>query len=427
MIRRLRLQGYKSFVDAELSPGGLTVIFGPNDAGKSNLLDVIGLLSRLVEVDDPKRAFDPEWHRGRLIEAFHSPFGFGEEGLRELKQRDQIRFTLTIDVELQPAIVDRINRALKERERLAGAQVPYTRVVERHLRYRIEIGYDYQSGEPFICDESLIAVTPKGEPKTARKPFIEHQVGADRFTVRLERQGHPRYYPGTRHRTLLSEIGDLVYHPHVVALKEELRSWRTYYVEPSLLRRETGVHGADDPGRHGEELAAFYWKLKHEHPREFKAVGLNLHRLVPSLKGLDVRESLGTLNPLVIEENGGEFPFRLASEGTLRLLCLLGIAIAPSPPAAVAYEEPENGVQPGRLDILARIIEELAESGRTQVIVTTHSPTFLDHVRKATFVACRRDPGGNSGFLPYAEHDKLFAAQDIEEPRSLGLRLIQGG
>jgi predicted ATPase len=243
--------------------------------------------------------------------------------------------------------------------------------------------------------------------------------------VRIERQGHPRYYDVNRNRTLLSEISDPVYHPHVVAVKEELRSWRSYYVEPSLVRRDVGVHGADDPGRHGEELAAFYWKLKHESPDQFKAVNLNLRSLVPSLRDIDVREIVGTLDPVVIERDGGEFPFRLASEGTLRLLCLLAIAIAPNPPAVVAYEEPENGVQPARLDVLAQVIENLAQSARTQVLLTTHSPTFLDRIRGATFVACRRGSGGGSEFLGYEDSDKVFARDDFAESR-LSRRMARG-
>jgi predicted ATPase len=425
MLTRIRLRRYKSFVDGELAAGPLTVIFGPNDAGKSNLLDALALLSKLAEVDSLKQAFDPTLHRGRLLEAFHSPRGFGESALRDLRQRPHITFELEVDIELQRQIQERINRALAEREQLAEARAPYTRVAERSLRYRLQLRYHYRSGEIFVADENLVALNRQGTPRQGRKPFIER--APDRFVVRLERQGSPRYFDVNRNRTLLSEISDPVYHPHVVAAKEELRSWRSYYVEPSLVRRETGVHGADDPGRHGEELAAFYWKLKHEYPQHFRNVCLNLHSLIPSLVGIDVWEVQGALDAVVIEQGGGEFPFRLASEGTLRLLCLLAIAIAPHPAAVVAYEEPENGVQPARLDILAHVIRNVGAGGRTQVILTTHSPTFLGQIREATFVACRRSVvSGGSEFLPYGERDKAFAADDLEDGTPLSQRVVRG-
>ena len=46
MIRRVKIQGYKSLKDIEVELQPLTVIIGPNAAGKSNLFDALGLLSR---------------------------------------------------------------------------------------------------------------------------------------------------------------------------------------------------------------------------------------------------------------------------------------------------------------------------------------------------------------------------------------------
>lgn len=430
MLRRISLKNYKSFVDAELDLAPLSVIFGPNDAGKSNLLDAFSLLSELVEVDSLKKAFDPKTHRGEILEAFYSPAGFGERGIQEIRKQGQLELQLEVDIELQERIRNRINELLKERERLAQAQVAYTRVAETRLRYCVGLRYDFETGEPFVSHERLAALTRAGEEKRSRSAFIEFDASKRRFIARVERQSHPRYFAPNRNRTLLSELSDPVYHPHVVAAKQEIRSWLSYYIEPSLVREERGVHGADDPGHHGEELAAFYWKLKHEHPTQFKTVSLNLRRLIPSLHAIDVREVQGRLHAVVIQRGGAEFPFRLASEGTLRLLCLLAIAIAPNPPAMVAYEEPENGVQPGRLDILADILQRIADRRQTQVILTTHSPTLLERLMGGRFISCRRDHNGHSVFSVYEERDQVFAAQDLEEDLAeltrLDERLLRG-
>ena len=435
MIRRIRLEGYKSFADATLEAAPLTVIFGPNDAGKSNLLDAFDLLSQLVEVDSLKKAFDATLHRGRLVEAFFSPKGFGEEGLEDLKRRGTLELTLTVDFDLQDQVRARINAQLAKREEIEQTKVAYTRVVETYLRYRISLRYDYASGEPFVADETLIPLTKVGQPRVSRNAFVELDKQHRRFVARIERQSHPRYFDTNRNRSLLSEISDPVYHPHVVAAKEEIRSWRSYYVEPSLVRRESGVHGADDPGRHGEDLAAFYWKLKHEHAKRFRVASINLQRLVPSLRGIEVREVRGTLDPVILQANGAEFPFRLASEGTLRLLCLLGIAVAPVAPSMVAYEEPENGVQPGRLDILAHILREIAEGGRTQVILTSHSPAFMASIGAAGLIRCFRNDNGRSQFESWRDRDRMFVAEGVEEymvegveesPVRLSSRLMRG-
>ena len=48
MIRRVRIQGYKSLQDIDIELAPLTIVIGPNAAGKSNLLDALGLLSRMA-------------------------------------------------------------------------------------------------------------------------------------------------------------------------------------------------------------------------------------------------------------------------------------------------------------------------------------------------------------------------------------------
>ena len=55
MLKRIRIEGYKSLTDIEVSLEPLTVLFGPNAAGKSNLLDALYLLSKLGTSPDLER------------------------------------------------------------------------------------------------------------------------------------------------------------------------------------------------------------------------------------------------------------------------------------------------------------------------------------------------------------------------------------
>ena len=77
-----------------------------------------------------------------------------------------------------------------------------------------------------------------------------------------------------------------------------------------------------------------------------------------------------------------EYSSRIVSEGTLRVLALCAIAVNPWGGSLLAFEEPENGVHPRRLDLIARLLLSLASAGGRQVIVTTHSPLFCDAVLK---------------------------------------------
>ena len=72
----------------------------------------------------------------------------------------------------------------------------------------------------------------------------------------------------------------------------------------------------------------------------------------------------------------------MESDGTVRLLGLL-VALYQRQPLprrfpVVGIEEPELTVHPGALAVLADVLNEAAR--RTQVIVTTHSPDFIDYL-----------------------------------------------
>jgi predicted ATPase len=64
------------------------------------------------------------------------------------------------------------------------------------------------------------------------------------------------------------------------------------------------------------------------------------------------------------------------SDGTLRFLFLISILTNPNPPSLIAIDEPENGLHPSMLPIIAEYARNA--SIRTQVIITTHSAELLD-------------------------------------------------
>jgi predicted ATPase len=418
MIRRLRVRGYKSLRDTAIDFEPVSVIIGPNGVGKSNLLDLVGLMSRLVSRETVREAFDG--HRGRVLEAFHSPDGFGPEAYSDLLVRDQLTFEVECDLQVNPRIVAEINQSLEGMEKLRGTAAPYTRVTETLLRYSLAVTLHPRTGELLITNESLRSLKKNLEPKadSVRSPFLEkkHDArGQERFVARVERQGHPRYFEPERPRTLLSELSDPVYHPHVVAAAREISSWRVYYVEPSRIREEVGVRAAQDPGRSGELLAPYFYFIQQKHPAVLSGINRNLQELLPGVGGLKVHVREGILDLVVVQQSGAEYPARLLSEGTLRLLCVIGISVAPAGPAVVGYEEPENGVNPARLELIARIVRNAAQvrSDGPQFLITTHSPLvckLLPH----HLVLCNWSKESESRFrVPDWRHDSLYFENEI--------------
>lgn len=158
----------------------------------------------------------------------------------------------------------------------------------------------------------------------------------------------------------------------------QLAAWRVYYLDPRVAMRDAQApREVDDIGPRGEWIAPFLFRLKgsRQHARSFRAVGRALHAAIPQVDGVDVDLDTrrGILDVQICQDRR-LLSSRSISEGTLRLLALCAIAANPWPGRLVAFEEPENGVHPRRIGVVADLLTSLARKGRTQVVVSTHSP-----------------------------------------------------
>ena len=176
MLKRIHVNGYKSLRDVEIELPRLAVLFGPNASGKSNFLDALQLLSRLATSRTLREAFAPPY-RGKPLESF----SFGHDRLRGLLDRERLHLSIEADIELSEAVVDAVNREIRQMDgtapRPSGSdagreRAPRPSVRHRNLRYRIDIEMAPRSGELRLYDEYLGALTRNGKPKRIR-PFIE--------------------------------------------------------------------------------------------------------------------------------------------------------------------------------------------------------------------------------------------------------------
>lgn len=407
MIRRIAIDGYKSLQGVEVSLEPLTVVIGPNAAGKSNLLDAIGLLSRTAE-GDLQSAFDD--HRGGPLQSFT----FGERGIDGLLDQEAAAFRIETDIELSDATVRHVNRTIAEARE--GHDPARALVRERLLRYSLEVRLRTGSSVLQVVDESLIALKRDLTQRQSRGPFLS--PSGDRLRLRGERQGRPYEYELDMDHTIVSRPSSYYYaphHPHLTALRHELASWRTYYLEPEAMRRDAPRRVVERLPHDGSDLAAFYNTMEQEHPRTFEAMNRALRAVLPGIEHVGVSSIAGTGRlRLYIVENGVRFEASALSEGTLRILALIGITNSPAPASVVGYEEPENGVHPARLQWIAALLEEAVSDGGTQFILNTHSarfPTMLSADRSLVLGCSKR--GGVTTFQRI-ERLPMLEEQDME-------------
>lgn len=366
MLRSLAVKRFKSLADVgpvELAP--LSVFFGPNAAGKSNFLDAVQVLSRLASEKTLADALG-EPIRGRALEAF----AFPPDGLPGLLQSTQADFELDalVGIDAEPA-----NGSRRE---------------NGSARYRVRPAIRPDSGTLAVEDEYLAALDARGQPKGDAR--IERD-GSAILVRQKSRPGRPRRQPvGSNYTQVSDRRFSGVEYTLIERAREELSSWRSYYLDPRVaMRSAQPPQEVADIGPLGEHVAPFLYRLAAEEPRAFAAIKRTLRALIPSIEDLrvDLDARRGILD-VEVRQDGTPFSARIVSEGTLRVLALACVAANPWGGTLAAFEEPENGVHPRRIELVADMLVGMATEGprRRQILVTTHSPIFcavaIRHARR---------------------------------------------
>jgi len=387
MITQIKIDGFKSFKEFEMTFTPLTVVAGVNASGKSNLFDALMLLSRLAETD-LKTAFSEQ--RGNPSELFTQ--------FDENHYASEMNFT--IDMLVNRYISDNWGGEFE----LNNTRLRYELTISRKSN---EHGFD----DLFVENEQLERIKygddawvestlPKGAEalwKTVRsggsnKPFIEtiEQNKTPTIQIRQDgRQGRKATPANAAVQTILSSVNSVDF-PHVFAVKEEMLSWNFLQLNPDDLRKPTrqdlGIHDEISPS--GENMAAALFRIKNQDPYNLKLISRKLNAFLPHFTDVKVYDDRANRQFVIAlkDENGKKFTSRVLSEGTLRLLVLCIIGQDDNHKGLLCFEEPENGIHLARVSAMASLLKDLStdfsetDSSLRQVLVNTHSPTLVSHL-----------------------------------------------
>ncbi len=390
MITYLKITGFKSFHNFEMEFTPLTIVAGTNASGKSNLFDALMLLSNLAETDNIKRAFKDQ--RGEFLELFTQ---YGENNYAK-------EMEFTIEMLLNKEISDAWGNK---------ATLKYTR-----LRYELKINrYTNDSGleDIEVSYESLVNLKHQEDkwiqiiPKVYREiwrpkvvtgkrgiPYINTTTESGILTVEVPQDGKTgnkrRFLLKNASRTVLSSF-DTIDFPHVLAAKEEMKSWKFLQMNPEDLRKPTDKsNGEDTITQSGKNLAAALNRISVKNEYSLGEISRKLQSFVPNfieVKVVDDKENRQFIIKL-IDKDGKEYSSRVLSEGTLRILALCILEQDDQHTGLLCFEEPENGIHPYRIASMAELLKNLTndftdeELPLRQVIVNTHSPILVNSIYK---------------------------------------------
>ena len=200
--------------------------------------------------------------------------------------------------------------------------------------------------------------------------------------------------PGSPQRSILSEIR----HPgepliaELAKAFESIRLYREFQTGPRTTTRLGIMASADSEhlSEEGNNLALVLSELQlHGQRDQFNRW---LSRFFEGFDEVLIR-TRGGIAQVYIRESGVSDAFSAVSlsDGTLRLLCLLAVLLDPAPPGLVCIEEPEIGMHPDAIRMVAELLVEA--SSRMQLVVTTHSPALIDALTSEpeSVIVCERD------------------------------------
>lgn len=347
-IEYLKVRNFRALRDVEfkdLTP--LTVLLGPNGSGKSTVFDVFAFLAECFEFG-LRRAWDK---RGRA---------------KELKTRGGDG-PVTIEIKYRERGYPLITYHLAVDER-AGAPI----VVEEWLRWKRG-----SHGQPFR--------------------FLDYREGlGSAVSGDLPDEEDQRVDTPLKSADLLAvnALGQFAEHPRVAALRDFITGWYVSYLSADSARGQPEAGPQDRLSRSGDNIANVIQFLAEQHPQRLEQIFAVLRQRVPRIESVLSETMPDGRLLLQIKDAPFSHPVlaRFASDGTLKMLAYLVMLNDPSPPPFIGIEEPENFLHP-------RLLPELAEECRaaiaqTQLLVTTHSPFFLNGLRPEEVRVLWRDVQG---------------------------------
>ena len=192
----------------------------------------------------------------------------------------------------------------------------------------------------------------------------------------------------------VNTLGQIAEHPRVAALRDFITDWYVSYLSVDNTRSQPEAGPQERLSKTGDNLANVVQFLKEGHPEQLEKIMKALRRRIPRLERIDADQMPDGRLLLQIKDAPFEQPVlsKFASDGTLKMLAYLTVLYDPNPPRFVGIEEPENFLHP-------RLLSELGEecrlaSERTQLLVTTHSPFFLNTCRSHEVRVLFRDEDG---------------------------------
>jgi predicted ATPase len=165
-----------------------------------------------------------------------------------------------------------------------------------------------------------------------------------------------------------------------------MRSWRLFHFHDTstsaLVKQIHNIHDNEHLRDDARNLAAFLLRLKIEYPTHYQRIVKTVRLVAPFFGDFHLRPTIGNPEKIQLEwtEAGQDEPFTASalSDGTLRFICLATVLLQPADlmPKTVLIDEPELGLHPFAISVLAGLMKSVSQ--HHQLIVSTQSVELVN-------------------------------------------------
>lgn len=311
-LEKLTINNYKSIRDQALELGALNLFIGGNGSGKSNLISVFRFLREIVTQN---------------LAAYTAKKG-GAETLLYFGRKTSKAITLKLE--------------FSEGKRSNAYRIELTPTDDDGLTVSSEIVYYHERDRYSKPYDLLITSHSKESGLKSNSHICARQAMED-----LERYR--------------------VYHFHDTSDSAAVKLLCD--VDDNLFLRSQA-----------ENLSAFLYWMQQKHPVNYLNIVSAVRQIAPFFDDFHLQPSRLNDGRIRLEwrEKGsdGYFNAHALSDGTLRFICLATLLLQPQLPGIVLLDEPELGLHPAAINLLASLLS--SASTKAQVLVATQSVTLVN-------------------------------------------------
>ena len=337
-LTNLQIRGFRSIVDASdpgIRIGDVNVLLGANGAGKSNLLAFFALLNAIME--------------GRL-------------GVF-------------------------VGRAGGASAQLSGGP-KRTPVITARLSFESDTGTnEYGFSLAHAADDTLLFTEEYCEYRSPTRPMAQRvSLGAGHFESRM--------------RTAAMQDGPEANTARFI--RNTMLGWRYYHFHDTSPTAGIMQHAdlVDNEHLHADasNLGPILLRLRDDHVSAYDLVRATVNLAAPFFEDflLEPEGPNGRKLRLRWRQKGDEnvYGAHQLSDGTLRFICLATLLLQPSPPRMIVLDEPELGLHPYAIELLAAMLRQVSD--QAQVVIGTQSVPLVDALgRIEDLIVVDRSTGGS--------------------------------